>query len=483
MHVVPDRLAHRVLVVAAVALIVALVALTAFRVTRAWPREAHLNYVEGIWIGLAIDTSQGTLYRPLDGPLGYGGTRYFPLFFTIHGGLIRAGINPIVAGYALSALSVALLVTSVFVFLRRLHVDAIVASLAAAVTLACQPVQMALLAIRGDALPAAFALLGLSASVSTGRLAPAAVLFTLAFATKSTSIYAAVAAVGFFAVTGRRRDAIRLGLMVLVGMAATVAIMEVASGGRALSTIAASAGGGSGLASVLGAPVSFARILRRVPESTFFIQLGAAVLLVRLLRPASVAEVGWLLSLGATLVIYASPATIENHLVDLTALSVVVVASLAGSLRSSPIAAPAVLAVLIAGGVAAGSSAVWRSATLDTADLRSSREAVLRAIGPASDRMFADNPMLAASARTSPYLLDPYMFSVRLARDPRALSRLNDDVARQAFEVIVLEHVKFDRPEVETFPGGTFGAFRSTVLEHYRLDAVVENRDIYRPRR
>ena len=89
---------HRLLRFAAVALIVALAAVTVFRVTRAWPREAHLNYVEGIWIGLAIDTNQGTLYRPLDGPLGYGGTRYFPFFFTFHAALIRAGINPIVAG-------------------------------------------------------------------------------------------------------------------------------------------------------------------------------------------------------------------------------------------------------------------------------------------------------------------------------------------------------------------------------------------------
>jgi hypothetical protein len=483
---VPDRLAHRVLAFAAVALIVVLVAVTIGRVTRAWPREAHLSYVEGIWIGLAIDSSQGTLYRPLDGPLGYGGTRYFPLFFSVHGALIRGGINPIVAGYALSAISVALLVASVFVLLRRLHVDAIVASAAAVVMLACQPVQMALLVIRGDALPAACAVLGLAASTSAGSLAPAAVLFTLAFATKSTSIYAAVAAVWFFAVTGRRREAIRLGLMMLAGIAATLTLMEVASGGRALSTIAASAGGGSGLASVLAAPMSFARILRRVPESTFFIQLAAAVLLVRLLRPASVAEAGWLLSLGATLVIYAAPATIENHLVDLTALSVVVVGAMAGSQRSflgaGAVAAPAVLAALIVGGVAAGASAVWRSGTLDTPDLKSSRQAVLLAIGPAGARMFTDNPMLAASIGASAYLLDPYMFSVRLARNPEALNRLNDDIARQLFDVIVLEHVKFDRAEVETFPGDTFGSFRSIVLEHYRLDAVVEDRNIYRPR-
>jgi hypothetical protein len=36
-----------------------------------------------------------------------------------------------------------------------------------------------------------------------------------------------------------------------------------------------------------------------------------------------------------------------------------------------------------------------------------------------------------ASMGVSTYLLDPYMFSVRLARDPDALTRLNDDLARR----------------------------------------------------
>ena len=88
--------------------------------------------------------------------------------------------------------------------------------------------------------------------------------------------------------------------------------------------------------------------------------------------------------------------------------------------------------------------------------------------------------MLQASMGVSPYLLDPYMFSVRLALDPSALNRLNDDVQRRSFDVIVLDHVKFDRSSVETFPGETFSSFRDNVLKYYRLDAVVEKRDIYR---
>jgi hypothetical protein len=476
---VPERLTQRALTFVAVVLVLALASLTVVRASRAWPREAHLSYVEGIWISLAIDASEGTLYRPLDGPAGYGGTRYFPLFFALHGVLIRAGLQPITAGYLLSALSVMLLGGAVMVLLRRLRVDTITALLAAAVALACAPMQMALLVIRGDALPAAFAFLGLSAVVSAGSLVPAAVLLTLAFAAKSTAVYAGVASVVFLFVTGRRRDAVRLGVLFLAGIAVTLTFMELMSGGRALATIAASASGGSGVASVLAAPMSFARILRRVPESTFFIQLAAAVMLVRLLRPANVAEAGWLFALGASLVIYASPATIENHLIDLAGLSVVVVASLGASDHRWR---PAVTALLIVGGVAAGASALWRSHALDFNDLKASRRVVIDALGPGSGRLFADNPMLPASRGRSTYLLDPYMFSVRAARDPGALNRLQNDLAGRAFDAVVLEHVKFDRGPIETFPGETLNVFRRTLLEHYRFDRTVENRDIYRPR-
>ena len=264
----------------------------------------------------------------LEGPLGYGGTRYLPLFFALHAALIRAGINPVTAGYALSAVSVALLVAAVFILLRRLQVEPIVAATAAAVALACQPVQMALLAIRGDALPAALALLGLAAATNASRLVAAAILFTLAFATKSTSLYAAVAAVGYLALSGRRREALRLSMLVAAGVAATLVAMELVERRPRALDDCRERRRWIRPRKVFSAPMSFARILRRVPESTFFIQLAAAVLLVRMLRPASIAEAGWLFSLGATLVIYASPATVENHLVDLTALSVVVIAAI-----------------------------------------------------------------------------------------------------------------------------------------------------------
>ena len=50
---------------------------------------------------LADDLARGTFYRPLLSPeLGFGGTRFFPLAFALHAGLLRLGIPLLFAGYA-----------------------------------------------------------------------------------------------------------------------------------------------------------------------------------------------------------------------------------------------------------------------------------------------------------------------------------------------------------------------------------------------
>ena len=43
--------------------------------------QYFLTHVEGVWLACAHDFLHGVFYRPLFGPLGYGGTRYFPLYF------------------------------------------------------------------------------------------------------------------------------------------------------------------------------------------------------------------------------------------------------------------------------------------------------------------------------------------------------------------------------------------------------------------
>jgi len=63
---------------------VLLIGLTLVRLAQSWIYDSHLDHVAGVWIALALDLKNGTFYRAASGPLGYGGTRFFPLYFCLH---------------------------------------------------------------------------------------------------------------------------------------------------------------------------------------------------------------------------------------------------------------------------------------------------------------------------------------------------------------------------------------------------------------
>ena len=468
----------------ALALVVVLAAVTVGRAARSWPRDAHLGYAEGIWLGLAVDASNGVLYRPLDGPQGIGGSRYFPLFYlAIAAGLV-VGLAPITAGYLVATASVALLLFAVFMFLRRLGVDAVLAIVAAGAALACQPVQMSVLATRGDGLAAALALLGLAFSLPGSRRWLAPVLFALAFATKPTSLYAPIAAVAALAFDGQAIESRRLALRTLAVIAGVLAVLMVASGGRMLPVLMASSSGGAGLGTALAAPLSAARILRRVPESAFFIQVAAAVLIgLRLtsndLRGLSVERVAFICCAISTLAIYASPATIENHLIDLTVLAIVVLTAWAAKEeRWSRMA----MALLIVGGIAAGTSAVWRSRTEDLVDRRTDRSEVLAALSDVKTPILFDQPMLAVQRGEAPHVIDQYVHTIRISKDPAAIDSLVTDIEAGKFGAIVFDIDAIDLTIGEIYPGETGARFRSALDRSYRLDRQVAGKPIYRPR-
>ena len=469
----------RALRAAAVVLTVGLPALTIARAARAWPREAHLGYAEGIWLALANDAARHVFYRPLQGPLGYGGTRYFPLFFLLHAGLIRVGLDPIVAGYLLAVSSVALLLVAVLIFLRMAGGSMLLCAAAAAVVLSCQPVQMAALTIRGDGLPAALTLLGLACCLPGSRPRAAPFCFALAFAAKPTSLYGVVAAVAALVATDQRPDAWRVGWQSLLGVLTVLTLIVAGSDARAVGIFAASATGGGNLSTLLAAPVNLARVLRRVPESTFFIQLATASLLAGIGRRIAIERLAFLVCLVTTLAIYASPATVENHLIDLTVLAVVVAT---GWAAREPRWTRAVLAIVVVGGVSSAAVALWRFETEDPVDLRSSRRAVVDAIVQARPPILVEHPMLAAERGESPYLLDPHNFAVRVAREPTVLNQLLSDLDQQRFGAVVLEDASLERALADSFPGEAGERFRAALEHTYRLDAIVSGRPVYRPK-
>lgn len=138
-----------------------IIVVTILRIHRCWANDAYLDQVSGVWIALANDLYHGVFYRPLSGPLGYGGTRYFPLVFVLEAALTKLGGNPIVTGHLLSLASTLALLAGVYALLRRLAVGRLLAGCSSLFVLCSESTQLALLAIRADVLPTALAVWGL----------------------------------------------------------------------------------------------------------------------------------------------------------------------------------------------------------------------------------------------------------------------------------------------------------------------------------
>src|SRR5262249_23281558 len=133
---------------------VLLLGLTVRRAVEGWSTDSHLEHVAGVWVAQAIDLTRGVFYRAPYGSYGYGGTRYFPLFFSLHGAAIKVFGDWRSTGYALSAISVVLLLVAVYYLSRRIRATPWLAVAACLAALAGTSVQEALLTIREDAMAA-----------------------------------------------------------------------------------------------------------------------------------------------------------------------------------------------------------------------------------------------------------------------------------------------------------------------------------------
>jgi hypothetical protein len=429
----------------------ALALATVLRMPAAWESGNALNHVSGAWMALADDLARGTFYRPVFDPEGgYGGTRFFPLAFALHAGLARAGADLLASGYAVSLGAGALLVVGLFLLLRGLGLARPAALAFAALSLAGFAGQHGLSSVRGDVLPVALSALGLAAiarNPSLPRLALAGILLALAFAAKPTALTATAAAVVWLAARREPRAAAVLASIVGALAAGVVFATDALSDGRFLAILRACAMGGAALGDAARAPVRLLHyFLVADPwglalSAAAVVALSAAVpALLRARRTGGPAASPLLLpalwlgvAAGGVLVVFASPGTGVNHLVELEATAAVVlgVATRAGGAgaRAARLAAPVVAAV----GIALVLS-MWRT------DREESRldeiRAIVRALphGPA----LSEDPLVPILAGARPLMLDPWMLRLASAGDPGLARGLVDDLARGEYAAVVL---------------------------------------------
>lgn len=484
----PRETTHRERVTAALfaATAGAIAVLSIARAVVFWNNEAYLDDASGNWTALAHDLTNGVFYRPLSGPDGFGGSRYFPLHFVVNAGLMAAGVPPIRSGQILAAMAVGLLMAGTYSVLRRLGLSRSMSAACATFVLVVHPAQEALLAIKADGLAAALNVCGFAAALATplggGALLLAATCFALAFAAKVTTVSGAGAACLWLLVARRPGDALRLAGCTAAGVVLVLTAMYVASHGVVFEVMRASASGGAGLRDLLLAPMTLARQTRRVPETLAFVQLGcAAWLVVVLARRWSLAAPAlfFVAVFAVTTIIFGSPGTDTNHLLDLHVASLIMVASL--STGRQRVAAGFSQVALVVAALAASLSLVSGLMNAGTEQRRGRLAEALALIADTSRPILAQNALVPIAAGQRPFVIDPFLLRLNTERDPAFGAPLWDAIRRQRFSAVVFERDPVVARELYKVILGE--RFLDEVQGAYVRAGNVGQRTIFLPRR
>lgn len=416
-----------------------------------WRGGLPYDVTSGVWSALADDVARGTFYRPVVDGDGYGGTRYMPLFFTLHGALMRAGVPLVAAGALLTIGSALALLAAVFAVVRTSGGPRGIALAAAGVVPASIAFQLLTLSTKADLMAAAFNLWGLvwalraMRSRSPAPLLVAGALLGLAVLTKFTAVFGLVTvALGLLYARrgGRPRQTALAGVAALM-IALGVIAAWVASDGRIAEAFAVAGTGGMDLAYAWRFPAWF--LGAAVQDPFFFVLfLAAALAAVRRARRRTmdVPLMYFAVTTVLTMLVFVSPGTDGNHLIDLLLASVWLIAA---ELSAGEVPARVIRAAALA--LFVGIAATWLPGVPSVTHFLGERgrptfahvEEIRRRLpSGAGERLLSENPLLPLLLGQRPEVLDP--FSVRLIaeRSPVVRDEFIGRVQRSEYGAIVL---------------------------------------------
>jgi len=476
----------KILLLAAVTIIVVI---TAIRAWTWWRNDAGISFASGVVISMATDLKQGVFYRPLYDSRGYGGTRYFPLFFCLQALLLKLGMPVLASAYLLSAAAIVLLMLGTFQLLRQLGVEPWLAGCSALMVLAAGSVQMSLSTPQADGLAAALNVCGLAAIArpahSRRRIFLAALLFALAWSAKLTTVFGLAAACIWLLAKGYKRVAWLLVAETCCGYLLVAGVMIVASHGRIVGIFRACASGGTNwkfIASGFSRMESMAvytdpaLVLFAVLAFLLFAFLAGSGKLLQNL-PA----LFFLATIAITILIFGSPGTAANHLLDVQVASVILLAAWVGnsiSARRTQIGGCLLALLTIIAAVPLLRHLRTWSAWYHPHQFRQ----VIAVIGPTEKPILSENPVVPALAGQYPYVLDPWMVQLLRKRIAGFEEPLLEGLRRQAFSAVVLSADPNDENVRSWYDTVSFGpGFVPALNENYRLAQVIDKDWIYLP--
>lgn len=440
-----------------------------------WPGSVFDGVTSHIWTALAWNFAHGEFYRPTLGSDGYGGTRYMPLLFVVHGALIRAHADAIQAGVVLMQGSVVAAAIALFLALRASELPARLAVPLAATVFGTVIYQQYCTDLDPDYLAAAFAMSAVAFALHSGGrrgvwwLAAASAAVVLAALTKVTALAYAAPIVAWLVTSRRTQAAAWFAIGTAALFAVTIGLVQTASDGRFVESLRATISGGMGSSDVWRAAPKFVREIVLDPFVAVLFTLACWCAVASLRRGRTgLAEVYLAAASVVTLVIFASPGTVGNHLVDIHMSSVLAIGVAIAGGRLSPRPAAAVFACLAAALAAISIPVAGIPSVIATlrAQGRPSR-AVVRAVHaeylPAGTRYLSTDPVIAVLNDERPLLLDAFNLD-RFVREGTPAGRdLEQRVRRHDFQVII---VREDRG------GGGRNALERLVDSNYDVRAV-----------
>lgn len=417
-----------------------------------WPGSFFLGVKSHVWTALAWDFAHGELYRPPLGPEGYGGTRYMPLLFVVHGSLIRAGFDPIHSGVLLMQATVVAAALALFLALRAAGVAAwLAAPLAATVWCTVLYQDQACTELTPDYLAAAFVMLAGAVAFSprrAPRLLYASTVVAaclLAVLTKVTAAAFVVPIVAWLWHREQRADALFVVSGTVAGAALAFAFIQYRSSGHFLESLRVTATAGMTMTDAMRAVPDLAWELIQKPLDVLVpcAIAGWCCLKAAKARRLSWAHACFITAAATTVAIFASPGIVANHLVDLQMFSTLVIgASLAtGQLHAAVVwpvyGAMAVVLAAISWPLPGIPSVI---ATLEREGPRSraSLAALHAQFLPAGIPYLSMDPVVPVLSGERPYVVDFFNLELFYKEGAPAGRDVEARVRRRFFAAIVL---------------------------------------------
>lgn len=461
--------------------------LTAIRAWVCWTNDTYASFPAGVVIAMAEDLKGGVFYRPLFGPWGYGGTRYFPLYFVLDTLLLKLHIPVLLSAYLLSGAAVILLTVGCFYLMKALGVAPWLAVCGAGAIMAPECSQESLVFPHPDGLASALNVWGLVVIVGTKptrmQIVLASLLFTLAWSAKMTTVFGFAVALVWLLSKGRRRTAWELATATCCGYLLVAGAMMLGSQGRVLDIFeACSSGGATWISIITSGPF---HLLSSADKGLLVFLLLALWALFHLACSRGLVQSlpAWffLAAITVTAIIFGSPGTVTNHLLDVQIASVILFTVWLAN-RPSPLHRQLGICVLAAA-VCLAAVPLWHRLQEDRDRFHPHRfQRVIALIEDTHKPMLTENPLIAVLAGQRPYVLDPWMLRLLERRTPGFREPLLDGLRGQAFGAVVLFHDLQIGPRYTTAfwlgPG-----FASELVNNYQLAFTVDDQRIWLPKK